>query len=159
MAMSTPSNRRRYLTFSLRTLFVLLTAFAVWLGVVVNRVREQREAVAAIHALGGTVSYDWQPRLGKTQSGVAGLYVRPPARKRRAGPAWLRRLIGDDFFQEVVAVGLHSSTAPEAEILQLTPHLRRLRRLDAITVSALASEETQDKLRTSLPDCEVFVLE
>jgi hypothetical protein len=45
--------RRRYLTFSLRTLFVLTTAFAIWLGVVVNRAREQREAIKAIEALGG----------------------------------------------------------------------------------------------------------
>lgn len=37
-----PSNR--YLTFSLRTLFLALTALAVWLGIVVNRAREQRES-------------------------------------------------------------------------------------------------------------------
>src|SRR6185437_14530890 len=37
--------RRHYLTFSLRTLFVLTGAIALWLGVVVNRAREQREAV------------------------------------------------------------------------------------------------------------------
>ncbi len=43
---------RRYLTFSLRTFFFVLTAFAVWLGVIAERAREQREAVRAIGALG-----------------------------------------------------------------------------------------------------------
>jgi len=40
--------RRRYLTFSLRTLFILTTALALWLRVVVNRAREQQEVVKAI---------------------------------------------------------------------------------------------------------------
>lgn len=43
-------SRRRYLTFSLRSLFVLTTALAIWLGVVINGAREQREAVKAIEA-------------------------------------------------------------------------------------------------------------
>jgi hypothetical protein len=62
MAMSTASIRR-YLTFSLRTTFVFFTAFAAWLGVVVHRAREQREAVEAIKALGGVVQFDWQADL------------------------------------------------------------------------------------------------
>src|SRR3569623_2086670 len=48
---------RRYLTFSLRTLFILLTMFADWTATIVNRAREQREAVKAIEALGGEVLY------------------------------------------------------------------------------------------------------
>ena len=51
---------RRWLQYSLRSFLVVLTAFAIWLGVAVNRAREQREAVKAIEALGGTVTYDFQ---------------------------------------------------------------------------------------------------
>src|SRR6185437_11305871 len=94
--MSKNESPRRYLTFSLRTLFVLTTVFAVWLGVVVNRAREQREAVKAIEALGGTVAYDWDE-----------FPFDPFASDKRHtphGPAWLRWLIGDDYFQNAIAV-------------------------------------------------------
>ena len=47
--------RRRWFQYSLRTLLVLVTVLCVWLGVTVNRARKQREAVAAIQELGGTV--------------------------------------------------------------------------------------------------------
>jgi hypothetical protein len=47
--MATP---RRWFQYSLRSFFVLVTAFAVWPGVVVDRARERREAVKAIEAFG-----------------------------------------------------------------------------------------------------------
>ena len=62
-----------------------MTALAVWLGVVVNRATEQREAVEAIEALGGYVIYDWQAPSSDAE--------------QLAGPAWLRRAVGDDFFR------------------------------------------------------------
>ena len=49
---------RRWFQYSLRSFLVILTALAVWLGVVVNRARVQREAVKAIEALGGCHFYD-----------------------------------------------------------------------------------------------------
>ena len=36
-----PKPNRRWLQYSLRTFFVLLTVFGVWLGVVVHRANEQ----------------------------------------------------------------------------------------------------------------------
>lgn len=48
---------RRPFAFSLRTFFILLTAFAIGLAFVANRAREQREAVAAIENAGGVVAY------------------------------------------------------------------------------------------------------
>jgi len=48
---------RRWFQYSLRSFLVVLTALAVWLGIVVNSAREQREAVKAIEALGGQVLY------------------------------------------------------------------------------------------------------
>ena len=61
---SNPSKpRRRWFQYSLRTLLVLVTVlcvFCVWLGLVSERARKQREAVAAIEAMGGVVYYDYQ---------------------------------------------------------------------------------------------------
>jgi len=134
--------RRRYLTFSLRFLFVLTTALAVWLGVIVNRAREQREAVKAIEALGGTVQYDWAIRT-----------VEP------VGPAWLRRIVGDDYFQKVrkVAFGFDPSLSSKPVVLKAVPYLKRLRDLD--TLSIFLREpipiETENEVKAALPDCDV----
>lgn len=90
---------RRYLRYSLRTAFIVLTVGCVWLGAQVERVRKQREAVAKIRACGGGVQYDWELPWLDSHPLTATFWEsedwHPP------GPAWLRRLIGDDFFQRV----------------------------------------------------------
>ena len=144
---------RRYLTFSLRALFVLTTALAVWLGIVVNRAREQREAVKAIEALGGTVTYDWEPGLydsiGDDPAGPS-------------GPAWLRRLVGDEHFQEVTMVGfpvVYGKSVPKP--LECIPYLRRLQGLETVVLwsrSFSNSEETQSELHAALPNCDVRIM-
>ena len=126
---------RRYLTFSLRTLFVLTTALAVWLGVIVNRAHRQREAVRAIEALGGTIEYE-----------------------RTAGPKWLRQLIGDEFLQEVWGVDWASPRMPpvtEANVKSAIPQLKRLRQLDTIFVPGTISTATLEELKVALPGSNV----
>ena len=49
--------QRRWAQFSLGSLFLAVTVLSVWLGVVANQARRQREAVAAIEAHGGKVFY------------------------------------------------------------------------------------------------------
>jgi hypothetical protein len=149
--------RRRYLTFSLRTLFILLTLFAVWTATIVNRAREQREAVKAIEALGGAVVYDWQgppgSRLGKTG---------PPA------PAWLRQLVGDDYFQQATSVnfarlfadtpGGYIEPLPhlrDEDIKALIPSLRQLRRLESIWTFNDVSAATLRELEDTLPGVDI----
>lgn len=99
---------RRYLTFSLRTLFVLVTAFAVWLGVIVNRAREQREAVEAIEAAGGWIGFDWETEYSHSERDeiVFSIDSRNPP-----GPDWLRRLVGEEFFQDAEIVVLDDVAA------------------------------------------------
>src|SRR6185312_3759623 len=130
---------RRYLTFSLRSLFVVTTALAVWLGIVVNRAREQREAVKAIEAVGGYVVYDWEWNT--------------PVPEEPPGPAWLRRLTGDDFFQNVKSAGFHR--AKEVTILKAIPQLRHFRSLEVINIPY--SESLPDKVRSALPNCDVIL--
>lgn len=134
--------RRRYLTFSLRTLFILLTAFAVWLGVIAERAREQREAVKEIEASGGYVIYDWQAPSGGA--------------KQPAGPAWLRRTVGDDFFQEARKAGFDYSRWPSPpDILNAIRHLKRLRKLDAVIIPYGTSAATLEELKAALPNSEI----
>ena len=128
---------RRYLTFSLRTLFILLTALAVWLGVVVRRATEQREAVNAIEALGGAVVFDWE-------------YTDKPIRG-----AWLRRIVGNQFSQEVEAVCFRSDL-PVSTMLSSTPYLQHLRpKIVAANVHPTAQKNMQQRLQVALPYCDI----
>jgi hypothetical protein len=77
----------RFFQFRLRTLFVLLGVIALWLGWQVRQAERQQRAVAAIVAAGGVVEYDFES-----------------AGTNWWRPAWIRRLMGDDFLHDVVAV-------------------------------------------------------
>ena len=89
--LTTELNRWR-LQYSLRSLlvFVLLANLGMaWIFPRWRVARQQRDAVAAIRALGGDVYYDYM------WPGPGGV---PP------GPVWARRLLGDDFFADAVCV-------------------------------------------------------
>jgi hypothetical protein len=89
---SEPQRRkRRWYQFSLRTLLILTALIAVAaasLGTRIERKRKERESVEAIRKFGSVLyeSYQMEP----------------------AGPAWLRFLLGDNFFSEVVSVALEN---------------------------------------------------
>jgi internalin A len=104
---------RRLLRFSLRTLFLLTTLIAVWLGFLCKRAQEQQLAVDRIAELGGFVGYDFQ-------------YGRDGARIKNATPVgwtWLRTMTGDHFFQRVVQVHLDERAVTDAD-LKLIGRLR-----------------------------------
>lgn len=90
--------RRRFLRFGLRTLLLLMVMVAVPLAWKCNRVRAQRRVVEVVAAAGGFTTYDHQvfPKDGDD------VFAKPP------GPPWLRRIVGDDFFAEVVCVGIRN---------------------------------------------------
>ena len=95
--------RRRWLQFTLRTLLIAVLVLSLplsWFAVKLERVRKRREAVGAIQKLAGRTWYAHQ----FVEWGVPIRTAAPP------GPAWLRKLLGDDFFTDVVAVTL---TGPE----------------------------------------------
>lgn len=98
---------RRRFQFSVRSLLILVAAVAVpcsWMTVAMRQARKQRDVVKWIVGNAGAertgadwgewVEYDWQVDA----NGDPLLNAQPP------GPAWLRNLLGDDFFGEVVVV-------------------------------------------------------
>src|SRR5947209_5933161 len=91
------------------------------MGWVVNKARRQRLAVAAISGVGGWVKYDWQQAGGSA----------PPA------PAWLRRMLGDEPFQEVVVVGFLDTDGPGGSPASrdAVRHLRAFPRLRALLLN------------------------
>lgn len=90
---NTPKCRR--LRISLRVLIVAVLATGLWMGCLVNKARRQREAVAAVKKYGGWVHSDWQSVNGKVTKGT-----QPNA------PNWLKKLLGDEYFQEIAQVSL-----------------------------------------------------
>jgi hypothetical protein len=119
--------KRRWCQYSLRTLMVLVTlcAFACsWLAVKMQQARKQREAVETIQKLGGVVQY-------LHETGTTTTRGRPP------GPAWLRKILGDDFFAYVVQVYLADT--------QITDDcLEHLRGMSQLTVLFLDNTNITD---------------
>src|SRR4051794_4738222 len=86
---------RRHLRVSLRVLMLVVLCSGSWIGWQVNKARRQREAVEAVKQYGGWVHYDWELVNGRVAKGT-----KPHA------PVWLRKLLGDEFFQEIAEVNL-----------------------------------------------------
>jgi hypothetical protein len=103
-----PTNQkpsRRSFQYSLRTLLtaMLLAGFGMgWFAHRLKQASRQREAVAAIHKLGGAVAYDCDLRGEGTP-----------------GPVWLRQRLGDDFFTNVTWVNLGCSQVTAETMKQL----------------------------------------
>ena len=88
---------RRRFQFGVRSLLVFVVVVSIplgWFAWQVEKARRQREAVEAIAELGGEVFYDYQ-----FDEDMMWIDSAEPTT-----PTWLRRLLGDDFFCEVVAV-------------------------------------------------------
>ena len=152
--MNAEMSARRYLTFSLRTLFVLLTIGCVWLGILAEQARHQREAVEAIEALGGMVTYNWeQDPYGRPD---------PTSLEEPRGPVWLRQLIGDEYFQEVEMVRFPVVPgAPVPKPLKAISYFQRLRGLKTVVLWPSLSnyKAVQSEMQQSLPHCEIRVLQ
>ena len=91
---------RRRFQFSLRTLLVLTVAVALpfsWLGVEMKRASRDEKVVEVVYTMGGGVDYDWTFSPINARS----FEPHPPC------PKWLRSLLGESFFADVVAVHLH----------------------------------------------------
>lgn len=86
-----PAGRRSLsLRWSLRSMFLLMTALALWLGWFCDRAQRQRRAVASIEEQGGRIIYSHQ--LPHIEVGMPGLQAKPP---------WLAQHLGIDYADTV----------------------------------------------------------
>lgn len=103
--------RRPWLRYSLRGLFLVMTILCVWLAILFNQARRQRRAVKAIADTGGVVAFDHHFRQKSKDA-------QPP------GPAWLRRLIGDELFRTPQHVDLRGDKITDEFLAEHLPGLR-----------------------------------
>ena len=129
--------------FSVRSLLLLAVIVAILFGWLVperERARKQREAVAAIRALGGCVGYDYEmDRMRQRLAFQAGKGPpEPPGPPLPLGPAWRHRLLGDDFFADVITVDhprplFHSNRSGSNPITDAwLEHIGKLPRLEEL---------------------------
>ena len=161
---SDPSSpKRRWLQFSLRTFFVLMTAFAVWFGWAMHNARQQRKGVAWVEELGGTVKYDYQI----DEDGVRLPNAEPP------GSKWVRGILGIDFMDDVVLVDFTGKQVSDVTALaglkklqwlslnftrvsDLSP-LAGLKNLEMLDLNGTpVIEEQVTTLQQAMPDCTIY---
>lgn len=91
-----PKPKRRWFRFSLKTLMLVVVLLSLplgWFAMKMVRAERQRQAVEAIEEAGGVVFYEYHYKGGALTVGA-----------KPSGPAWLRQLVGEDFFWEAVNV-------------------------------------------------------
>lgn len=144
---------------------------ALCLGVVarvVDRAREQRDAVHAIEDAGGVVQYDWQPKLVPQSPDTWAVVYEASHwsnflsrdKGQPGGPKWLRDLVGDDCFQEVESVNFVINPAADgrvadARVRRAIPDLRRLSPLRTLVIDGEVSDKLVAALKAALPGCNV----
>jgi len=169
--------KRRWFQFSLRTLFVVMTVFAVWLGLRVHEGRKQQRAIAVIEELSGRYFYYYDADPHYQTSMAMMLMVstgEPPAGTVR--PQWLRRWVPDEYLADIVWVNVGYRRATD-EHLRAIGALKSLRRLDltqtdvtdeglqhlygckrleeVYLVNSEVTEQGVGELQEALPNCKI----
>ena len=83
-----PKRKRRWLTYSLRSFFLVVTIGCIALGFWANGAAKQKAAVEWVRAKGGTVRYNFEVGENFSQLQIP----HPP------GPEWAREILGLDYF-------------------------------------------------------------
>lgn len=99
--------------FRLQTMFVLLSALAVALGLVfqeLNHERHKKQSIAQIHHLRGRVDSNRNREESRVATGVIN--------------GWLRLFLGDAYFSKVRYVGFAPQAVADLDLLD--PFLERI---------------------------------
>ena len=144
--MAPTASKRRWTQFGLKGLFVAITLLGIWLGVMVGRARHQAAVVREVEGMGGTVWFE-DDRAKFVQ------FWQNPDRIRSAsspGPEWLCRLLGDDYFRNVVQLDLGGGPARRLDTEKFEHLSIRLGRLPALQTLRLNSGQHDDAALTYL---------
>jgi hypothetical protein len=145
--MSDSQTRRRYRQFSLRTFLVVLTLVCLWFGWQVNRASRQRQAVAWVLEMGGSVKCDDGATIADAKS-----------MRHFHGQVAVIQFIDTQFHDLAPLASLKSLRElclPNTQVSDLTP-LANLKGLELLhIVDTQASEEQIKRLQQALPNCTI----
>lgn len=106
----------RWYNFSLKTLLVVMTALAIWLGLYAKSYRDRRTAVAEIERLDGAMGIKY------------------------LGPEWLRKVVNDEkYFWDPAGVHFNRPLTV-AELESVLPYLMSFQRLHDLTLRGTSDE-------------------
>jgi len=111
-----PPSKRRWCQYSIRSLMLVTLVIACWLGYISHNARKQRDIVAWVKEMEGSVEYDYQfdAKGGRIED------AQPP------GPDWLREWIGIEYFSDVTLVNLENSQVKDLSPLTGLTNLKKL---------------------------------
>ena len=120
----TPTTRR-WLSFSLRSVFVILTLLCVLLAIWARSARRQEHAMARLSELS-----EYDLALFDYETDDMGFYSSDGADGTATpwAPDWLRRAVGEDYFRTVRTLNLTECkiSIDDVALLRNVPHLRTL---------------------------------
>ncbi len=132
--------------FSILALLALMLAVAIpfsWLATEMQQAGKQRTAADWIVKAGGVVRYDYEGGVFAVQRPIA----EPP------GPAWLRKLLGDDYFADVTEVLLGGAQVDDAGL----EHPKGLTQIQVLLFDRTkVSDAGVKKLQQALPKCQIL---
>lgn len=139
--------RRWFLRYGLRGLFIITALIAIGLGVITNRAKNERRAVEAITELGGTFWYDYQkvPNQYSVLNDLAEECF--DANAPIPGSPWLRNALGDEYFIHPIKVKIADQRIVDHGALAYLPDLSLL---EAVMVYRVALRE-EDLAHFRLP--------
>ncbi len=154
--------RRRWFTFSLRSVLVLTTLICVWLGREVNQAVRQQQAVELLGKLDADYLFAHQTSESlEAPADWSDLQYPPyPDLEVPPAPEWLLRTIGEDHFRQLAYVGLDTyDPRTTAAALRAIASLRGIVRVDIdgeLTPEHIRQLASLPGLRTlSRWDCEL----
>ena len=115
-----PKHKRRWFQFSLRTLLIFTVVCAIGFALVAKKIERKHQELAAVNAirkLGGYAYYDYQ----------VGADGKIAPRNEPSGAPWLRKLLGESFFNEVQIVSLPPGPEVTDAALEGLKELKQLR--------------------------------
>ena len=115
----TPPHGRRWLRFSLKTVFALLTLYCIWLAYVTLQAHRQQQAVKRIKALHGAIAFAFELDADGNWKQNPQPFV----------PAWIRSALGEDYFRRVAIINLDEGSDPTNDDLRVLERLADVRQL------------------------------
>ena len=120
-----PTRKRRWLQFSLRTFLLTIALISAWLAFYYVPAKRADRAAKALQEKGIQVCYDYQHIPGTRPFGYSFLVPQP-------GPEFLRKLLGDGLFQHAESIS-HGRTLVKADDLSPLESIPTIRSVSLTT--------------------------